>query len=102
MPAGGTCQGKPCWVASGFNGYKYKDKDLTPDGLMKILLKAGSDGQAKIIVKGKGLNLDDPDLANLSQPITVQISNTDGLCWEAVYSAPATKQTADAFKDKSD
>jgi hypothetical protein len=102
-PAGGTCDGKPCWKATGsLSAYKYKDKELTPDGLLQVQLKQGSDGKAKIQVKGKGANLDDPDLASLVQPLTVQIANTNGLCWEAVYSAPASSHTADQFKDTAD
>ena len=32
IPPGGTCAGKPCWKATGAKGFKYKDKELTPDG----------------------------------------------------------------------
>ena len=102
VPADGMCAGKPCWKPIGAKGFKYKDKDATPNGITQVLLKEGPDGKAKILVKGKGANLDDPNLATLAQPITVQLQNTDGTCWEAVYSAPPTKQAADQFKDKAD
>ena len=39
--------------------------------------------------------------AGVSQPRTVQIKNSDGVCWEAAYSAPASNRT-DRFSDKSD
>ncbi len=102
-PAGGTCAGKPCWKASGTSGYKYSDKELTPDGTQKMSLKAGALAKAKIQLSGRGANLDLPvDLTTLVQPIVVQIQNSDGVCWENIFSAPATKHTAEQFKDKAD
>ena len=41
----------------------------------------------------------------LAQPVTVQLVHSDGVCWEAVYSAPASKNTAGPpgqFKDRAD
>ena len=58
--AGGQCAGKACWKASRNKAFKYKDKELTPDGPDTILLKSGDEGKAKIIVNGKGANLDLP------------------------------------------
>ncbi len=43
-----------------------------------------------------------PDLTTLTQPLTVQIQQTDGLCWEAVYSGPPTLHTSTIFKAKAD
>ncbi len=87
-------------------GFDYKDKDLTPDGIEQLKLKEGlAAGQASIQLKGKGTPLDDPTYP-IAQPVTVQLHNTtSGLCWEAVYGAPATKNTAGPpgqFKDKAD
>ena len=101
-PAGGTCAGKPCWKATGVKGYKYGDKELTPDGGQKITLKEGALEKAKIQLSGAGPNLHMPDLTSLQQPIVVQLQNSDGICWETTFSAPAGKQTADQFKDKAD
>ena len=39
-PAGGLCQGKPCWTDGGAAGFTYKDRELTPDGAAKIRLTA--------------------------------------------------------------
>ena len=100
-PNGGVCAGVPCWKATG-SGFKYKDKDLSPNGLLGVLLKAGEDGKAKIVVKGKSASLGLPPTLSLTQPVTVQIKNNAGICWEADYSAPATVNTPDEFKDKSD
>jgi cysteine-rich repeat protein len=101
-PAGGTCAGKPCWKQTGTNGFAYKDKELTPDGGLSLKLKQGAVGKAQIQFQGRGSSLAVPNLTTLVQPLIVQIQNSDGLCWEAIYGAPATKQTADQFKDVAD
>lgn len=107
-PAGGLCnvsKPKPCWSAK-TTRFKYTNKDLTPLGLQKILLKEGLvPGTAQIVVKGKGVNLDMPASFPLAQPVTAQLMNSSGMCWEATYSAPALKNTAGPsgeFKDKAD
>jgi hypothetical protein len=43
-----------------------------------------------------------PSLAGVTQPVTVQLQNSAGLCWEAVYSAPATSSSATLLKDRAD
>ncbi len=101
-PAGGTCGTKPCWRASGFKGYKYKDSALTPDGGLQLALKEGAIGKAQIQLAGRGLNLAMPDFSTLVQPITVQIQQTDGTCWGSVFSAPATSSSPVKFQDRAD
>src|SRR5262249_26847251 len=34
-PAGGTCRGKPCWRGAPGVGFRYRDQDGTPDGILK-------------------------------------------------------------------
>jgi hypothetical protein len=34
--------------------------------------------------------------------VTVQISNLDGFCWDADFSAPAKQNASDGFADKGD
>jgi uncharacterized delta-60 repeat protein len=106
-PAGGVCgpvrKPKPCWKATK-TGFVYADKELTPDGLQSLKLKAGVAGKASIVLKGKGAALGLPAIP-LVQPVTVQLRNSSGVCWEATYSAPAKKNTAGPpaqFKDKAD
>jgi hypothetical protein len=99
-PADGICAGKPCWKETR-TGFKYKSKDLMPDGLQKITLKEGDTGKAKIAVKGKGLNLGLPSLP-LSPPVRVQLKRSDGsACWDATFSNPVANDTG-RFKAKSD
>lgn len=56
--AGDTCDGEPCWKGlgkpAGSNGYRYKDKALTADGVLLMLLRAGPAGRSKVIVREKG------------------------------------------------
>jgi hypothetical protein len=59
------------------------------------------DGKARIIVKGRGAQLREPPLP-IDQPVTVQLKSSDGVCWEAIYSAPALRNQTGRFKDGSD
>jgi len=100
---GDSCGGVPCWQDKK-TGFLYKDKDKSPSGPQQIQLKEGADGKAKILVKAKGSQVD-PPLLPLVQPVTVQLVNSNGLCWQAVYSTPATKNEPGPpgqFKDKAD
>ena len=107
IPAGGLCNAaspKACWQDKP-TGFSYNDKDLTPDGIQKLILKEGLvAGKAKIILKGKGALLDDPTLPITASPVTVQLLNAS-TCWQATYSSPFTKNvggTSPQFKDKAD
>ncbi len=103
IPAGGVCaKGKPCWKDAK-PGFTYKDGDLTPDGVQQLQLRAGSEGKAKILLKGKGDLLQMPDLAALALPVTVQLVNRgNDACWQAVYSGASVKQDATQFMGKGD
>lgn len=83
-PAGGTCGGKPCWIAKS-TGYKYADKERTPDGVLKVLLKAGDAGKAKAQLKGKGENLPDLPELPLGVPTRAELKGANGACWEATF-----------------
>lgn len=102
IPAGGVCRGRFCWATIGSTGFKYNNKDATPAGVTQLSLQQGVDGKAKIKLKAKGDPLETPILLDLEQPVRVQLTNTAGKCWEAVYSAPAQRQTQDQFKDRGD
>jgi hypothetical protein len=101
IPAGGICSDKPCWKPTK-KGLKYKDKELTPDGILNVLLLPGVDGEAKVIVKGKGANVGMPTLPPTT-PVTVQLKRIDnaGICFNAAYTTPI-KNLPDQFKAKSD
>jgi predicted AlkP superfamily pyrophosphatase or phosphodiesterase len=103
IPAGGTCNAKsprPCWRASR-SGFRYVDRDLTPAGVQQLNLRAGVAGKAQIGLKAKGPLLQTPDLPIGNLPITVQLVNADGQCWQATYSTTLRNQD-DKLKAKSD
>jgi hypothetical protein len=103
IEAGGFCAGKLCWKEKP-TSYKFKDKDLTPDGAQLLLLKEGlTAGKAKIIFKGKGLNLEMPSTSGITGPVDVQLKRSGGgPCFGATYTAPFLKQDSVSFKDKAD
>jgi hypothetical protein len=95
----GMCGTKPCWKVLGTVGFKYANT-AAPDGLTKVLLKAGNAGRGKLGVNGSGTNLHLPTLP-LTTPVTVQLrQDASSACWEATYSTTATN-TAMEFKAKS-
>ena len=100
IPAGGLCGGKPCWTQTK-KGFKYKNKALTPDGILSVVLLPGETGKAKIIVKGKGELLGPPPLPE-TLPVTVQLKRVDALgqCWGAAFATPLTND-AEQLKARS-
>jgi cysteine-rich repeat protein len=101
VPAGGTCNGKPCWKKADGKGYTYIDKLRDPDGIDKFQVVAGTDGRAKIQVSGKDVNLQMPSLAGVALPLVVQVRSDAGGCWGATFSV-AQKKDAAQVKAKSD
>jgi hypothetical protein len=105
VPGGTTCGGDFCWRPTGTKGFKYRDRDGGAAAVTQIILKAGDDDRAKVIVKAKGANLPMPAAASpnnlISQDpvVTVQLANSEGECWQATYPGPALRVTADQFKD---
>lgn len=100
-PAAGVCGARPCWKAAKTRGFIYKDREGTPDGLVKIVIRSGDDGKSKVVAKGKGELLPDVDLP-LSLPVTMQMQSTNGRCWEATYFAPGVIRSDDGqFKGRA-
>ncbi len=74
------------WLPLASKGYKYRDPNGTPSGVLKAILKGSTQNKSKALVKGKGDNLPDLPLP-LDGPVTVQLVNGDsGLCFGAEYS----------------
>jgi hypothetical protein len=102
-PAAIVCSnGRPCWREAR-SGFRYKNSDLGPEGLAKVVLKEGLEpGKAKVVVSGRGTLLAMPALDTLVSPVTVQVRNGTAVCWEAVFSAPFLKQDGTQFVDVGD
>jgi glucose/arabinose dehydrogenase len=100
VPSGASCPA--CWSTTG-KGFKYRDSGLAGEGIRKMVLKSGDlPGQAKVVVKGKGAWLPSLPAVPVTDPLRVQLINSDDECWEATYSAPATRNANNVFKDSSD
>jgi hypothetical protein len=99
IPPDRLCGTKPCWKRIK-KGFKYRDKLLAPDGVQLVVLTFGPAPKAKIIVKGKGENLDPPALP-LVPKVTMQLHNAAGVCWEAGYTNPKLN-LPDRFKARAD
>ena len=69
------------WTAKA-RGYSYLDPTQTPSGVDRLDLRAGS-GNARLVLKGKGANLDRPALPITDLPIRAQLVNGAGACWES-------------------
>jgi uncharacterized delta-60 repeat protein len=99
VEGGGTCDGKPCWKASGSSGWQYKSSRGTVWGIDKLKLKVGV-GSAQIRLQGKHWNLPRVPLPAML-PVRVQLQAPTGSCFEAVYST-ATKNDGTRLVVKSD
>jgi hypothetical protein len=99
---GGTCgRGRPCWTRTA-KGFAYRDGSLGNDGMQRVVLRAGVDGKAKIVLRAKGQGLGVPGLGDLVSPVTVQLRNAS-VCWGAQYSfPPAIRSEAGEFRDRAD
>lgn len=94
-PAGGTCAGRACW-SSAARGFRYRDKDRTPDGIDRLTLDVRGPGDTRIAIKALGENLDTPAIP-LALPVTVELRNADGVCWQSTFGA-AGRNAAGRFR----
>lgn len=102
-PAGGTCPvGKPCWKSKGAKGFKYNDKDATPNGIKRMRLRTTPPALADIVVRARGADVPITGLP-LSGTVIAQLVKSDGPeCWQSTYSAPAQKSNGTVYIDKND
>jgi hypothetical protein len=100
------CAGTFCWRPIGVEGFKYRDRDGTAGHLSLVKLRTGGDGEARILVKAKGMNLPMPtpadgnNLLRQDPVVTVQLVNTEGECWQAVFHSPAQRVSGSLLKDR--
>jgi hypothetical protein len=88
-------------------GYRFKDKDVTGDGMLRLLLKGGDAGKSKAIAKGKN-NLAKGQLALPlgtaaalagASSVTVQLFPSDAPCLSTTLST-VVQDTGGRFKAK--
>jgi hypothetical protein len=98
VPARGQCNGRPCWRGT-TTGFQYRKGRGSSS--MRLSLRSRGVDNTRIKLSGRGAQLRlDPLPAE--QPVRVQLQNSDGGCWEAVYSAPALRNHGSRFRDRSD
>jgi hypothetical protein len=94
--AGGQCGAKACWKTISDQGFGYRDRERTPDGLEKIGLTTTA-GRTKLSIKGRGAYLRMPALGSFVLPLRAQLQASTGVCWEATFSAPTTNDTEEFY-----
>jgi hypothetical protein len=104
-PPGGDCGGRPCWKQTATK-IAYRSRDRRPAGggprsSVRMTLRPGAAGKARIVVQGRGVHLDLSPLP-AAQPVRVQLKSSAGQCWEAVYSVPPKRNDATRFQDRGD
>lgn len=96
IPAGGNCRGNPCWKESS-GGFRYKNLDRP---IQRLKLTARSDGSSSESLKGRGVGLQlGPLPPAQDQRVSVQLINTNGVCWTASYETPAIASGTRVFRD---
>lgn len=85
IPAGGTCQGRPCWSASE-DTIQYKEKTGLNGGVTQLKMKAADEVSSQSL-KGKGVNLALPKMS-LPAPLRMQLQSANGACFEDAYVTP--------------
>jgi len=96
----------PCWRSMrGERGYRYRDRGRADDGIARVLIRTGDDGEGllKLIAKGDNLRAARslPDALPLAaQTLQVQIVRADApeLCWQATFAPPLQRNTTDQIK----
>lgn len=76
VPAGGLCGSRPCWSFKENRGYRFTDRSGSSDGITSASLSPGPAGDAKVKLKGKGINLPSFELPFIA-PVVVQLTNLD-------------------------
>jgi hypothetical protein len=101
-PPGGTCGAKPCWrgVPAPY-AFKYRDRELSPDGIKILQVKSPQNGKVAVKVTGGGAALPISTLP-LSSPVTVQLQASNRDCWEARFGARIRSNDTEKFQARGD
>jgi len=94
IPAAADCGSAPCWSIIGRpgseKGLRFRDRRRPAffDGLQTLVARAAVPGRASFTVRAQGENV--PAIAltgGLLYPVTAQIVNSDGSCWQQEFNA---------------
>jgi hypothetical protein len=97
VPSQGTCDGKPCWKASGSTGFQYGNKNGAVDGISQVKLKAGDAGKSSVSMKLKSKTGEfvSPPLPLTVPSVRAQLIVDDGVtpvCFETTLAAPTKNE----------
>ncbi|HYD50418.1 MAG TPA: trypsin-like serine protease [Terriglobales bacterium] len=85
------------WTANR-KGFRYSDRLTAQDGIRSAKLKFGAAGRAGVMINGKGIGLQVPQLPlQQDSQVVVQLVNSENRCWEGRYSTKL-RNDADGFK----
>ena len=94
------------WQSYDPRGWGLKDKTGASDGVQQLKLSTGAAGKSKAQLKARGLNVPTPvpvdttKLFDQDPCVTVQLFNSEGLCWTSEFSA-SQRNTVDQFKARA-
>jgi hypothetical protein len=88
--AGAVCGDVSCWSTKPDKGYKYRDKSLSADGILKINLFGGDPGKGKVLFLGKQAPQGIAAALQDQTSATVQVLTSDASCFGA--SLPIVKK----------
>ena len=82
-------------------GFAYRNRAKVPDGIAELELAVEASTRTRILLIGRGNLLRLPMLPT-ALPLTIQLQNTEGSCWESRFSEPERVNTPHRFKDRAD
>jgi hypothetical protein len=84
------------WRSLGAGGYRFKDKTGAAGGITALRSKWSGNGTAKVVVQGRGANLDDPATLPFELPVTARIVATaTGDCVLGEFEAAGVERNTD-------
>jgi hypothetical protein len=81
---GQDCGGTPCWKPHASGGFVYDNRDVAPDGVLKMSVSPGAERRSKAQLNARGSFLTLP-AAPLPLPLRVQLQMENGTCLETRY-----------------
>ncbi|HXC52264.1 MAG TPA: hypothetical protein VN634_15375 [Candidatus Limnocylindrales bacterium] len=84
LPAGSR------WTTGNRKGFQYRDSAGSSQGIRKLQLRTGPNGQAGIQLRAKGAQLSPPSLDDGALPIVLQLQRGNEACWQATFETPTS------------
>jgi hypothetical protein len=102
-PAGGTCDGKPCWKQKGDLWFTYRDPQRANRGVKRVTVRVSRLTRTRFVATGPNVLM--PTLPLGQDPkVTAQLINSNGECWGADFTSPPltrSRSRTKRFRDHS-